>query len=442
MTARDFSWKQDSWIPISILYVFAMSILIMGSGTYNPGLRNSMMIRALGFVGRAMVFSQGDKKQDNLVRTASGTLAQVLESFAGEKVMYERDRIEAGALALLANTPQLVPLFINGPMLNGKAASSLVALSFADYQDVNLKSIAASSLPRYLVSWVEARVYEATGDVHQAKAVLASARDQASTLIALTELGFILVFIMGMLGMYFLLAGKAFGPVTPKKGGFGSPRAVAGVFAIFASVLVTVKVFGSAVLARYMSLAQASAFGYLLILAAGLLAVKYMGPTLPSDNLLNMLGFQDITWPKARVLVQGLCTALAAVFIGTVLGSGLVGNNGLDNTAALIIQSSKSDVIILVILAVVIAPVFEEALFRGFIFRRLRANYSTWGAAWLSGAIFAFAHMEPGKFIPLTVLGYVFARLYEKTGNLLTTILMHAVWNLGMLFVMLSLFYR
>jgi len=169
-----------------------------------------------------------------------------------------------------------------------------------------------------------------------------------------------------------------------------------------------------------------------------------MGAILPSDNLLSMMGLDRLTKPKLSSLFQGLCIAITAVFMATVLGSGFSNGRTLGNGSpvAVIIRSSHSDLMLLFFFAVFVAPIFEEALFRGFIFRRLRERFSTWGAAWLSGALFAFAHMDPGKFIPLMVLGYVFARLYETTGTLLTSMLLHSMWNMGMMIAMISLFYR
>ena len=89
-----------------------------------------------------------------------------------------------------------------------------------------------------------------------------------------------------------------------------------------------------------------------------------------------------------------------------------------------------------------IAPVFEEAVFRGFIFKKLRMNLSTRSAAWVSGAIFAFMHLDLSSLIPLTVLGYILARVYEASDSLLTSILLHSAWNGMELLAMISVFGR
>ena len=83
-----------------------------------------------------------------------------------------------------------------------------------------------------------------------------------------------------------------------------------------------------------------------------------------------------------------------------------------------------------VLVAVVMAPLFEEIVFRGFLFRGL-AN--SWGWAWgalASAAIFGAAHLQLDVFLPLAALGFVLAWAYKKTGSLWTCITMHALFNL------------
>ncbi len=86
-------------------------------------------------------------------------------------------------------------------------------------------------------------------------------------------------------------------------------------------------------------------------------------------------------------------------------------------------------VTLFVILAVVMAPVFEEVFFRGFLFR---AFASSWG--WLPGAavsagVFGIAHAQVDVFIPLFALGLTLAWVYKRTGSLWTSISLHALFN-------------
>lgn len=77
----------------------------------------------------------------------------------------------------------------------------------------------------------------------------------------------------------------------------------------------------------------------------------------------------------------------------------------------------------------VTAPVFEEVLYRGFLLPALSCYFPIWAAVPVSSIVFALHHMNPTGIIPLTMLGLLWAMIYKKSGNLLVTILIHAMWN-------------
>jgi len=80
--------------------------------------------------------------------------------------------------------------------------------------------------------------------------------------------------------------------------------------------------------------------------------------------------------------------------------------------------------------AVVLAPLAEEIVFRGFLFRNLRDSLGKGLAMLLSGLAFAAVHFEPTLLLPLTALGVALALLYEWSGSLYVPIAVHALWNL------------
>jgi len=84
------------------------------------------------------------------------------------------------------------------------------------------------------------------------------------------------------------------------------------------------------------------------------------------------------------------------------------------------------------ILAVVAAPLIEEPLFRGFVCRGMLAFWSRTQAVFASALLFAIVH--PGtSFPPVFVLGIVTAILYIRTRSLIPGIVLHALYNLGVL---------
>ena len=84
----------------------------------------------------------------------------------------------------------------------------------------------------------------------------------------------------------------------------------------------------------------------------------------------------------------------------------------------------------LAILAVIVAPITEEVMFRGILYPYIRhlgyRRIAMLGTAIVFGAI----HFNMMHFVPLTFLGVVLAWLYETTDNLLAPIIAHGVFNL------------
>jgi len=76
------------------------------------------------------------------------------------------------------------------------------------------------------------------------------------------------------------------------------------------------------------------------------------------------------------------------------------------------------------------APVWEEILYRGFLLAGLHATTRSFTAASLVQAIiFSAHHMSVTGALPLAVLGWTWAVLYTQSRNLLTVIVLHAMWN-------------
>ena len=94
--------------------------------------------------------------------------------------------------------------------------------------------------------------------------------------------------------------------------------------------------------------------------------------------------------------------------------------------------------LLLVTLAVIMAPVVEEIIFRGCIYRFLKSQTSLLVAQIISGCIFSIMHANLLSFVPLIFVGILLARIYEKTGSLNASIWFHALFNafsLLMLFI-------
>jgi hypothetical protein len=79
-----------------------------------------------------------------------------------------------------------------------------------------------------------------------------------------------------------------------------------------------------------------------------------------------------------------------------------------------------------VLLRVVMAPVFEEFLFRGILFGALRQRWGFWPSAALSSVIFAMLH-SPSLFVVMLIQGMILAAAYDRSKMLATPILIRAI---------------
>lgn len=79
----------------------------------------------------------------------------------------------------------------------------------------------------------------------------------------------------------------------------------------------------------------------------------------------------------------------------------------------------------------VLAPIFEEVLFRGVILKgMLNHKVNPIIAIIISALIFGIAHMNPWQFIGAGTLGAIFGFVYYRTKSLFLPILLHALNNI------------
>lgn len=78
----------------------------------------------------------------------------------------------------------------------------------------------------------------------------------------------------------------------------------------------------------------------------------------------------------------------------------------------------------------ILAPILEEVLFRGLLFRVLRKWISFAWAMLISALAFGFYHGNLVQFVYAGVCGLLFAYLYEKLGSVLFPIIAHMVMNI------------
>ncbi|MDJ0597924.1 MAG: CPBP family intramembrane metalloprotease [Crocosphaera sp.] len=131
----------------------------------------------------------------------------------------------------------------------------------------------------------------------------------------------------------------------------------------------------------------------------------------------------------------GYLVALPLVVIISLINQNIWDGQGGSNPL-LSLALEGQDIVVLAIFyftAAIAAPFYEEIMFRGFLLPSLTRYIPIWGAIGISSLLFAVAHLNLSEVLPLTVLGIVLGIVYTRSRNLLSSMLLHSLWNSGTL---------
>jgi membrane protease YdiL (CAAX protease family) len=153
------------------------------------------------------------------------------------------------------------------------------------------------------------------------------------------------------------------------------------------------------------------------------------------DKVAAYLGYR---LPRRGEIVISLAILAAMIAAGDTI-SWLAGRNIVDRFQTDIYQAARSvdQLPLLLVAIVVLIPIGEETLFRGFLIRGwLKSPRSVWPVIFVTAGLFAIIHVQYDWFLMLQVFafGVLFGWTRWATGSTLLTMLLHAVVNLeGML---------
>lgn len=181
---------------------------------------------------------------------------------------------------------------------------------------------------------------------------------------------------------------------------------------------------------------------------------------LPTMPIVLLLAIAPIFWPLAvgvgftqfrkdmgliapngvmreiGVGIVGYITGLPVLAIGIVISAalayytGMTGGHPISQEAA---NAGPGLIIMLIVMAVVWAPLAEEAIFRGSLYRHLRSKpgWANWlNASLLSSFIFAAIHPQGIVGIPVLMsIAFVLANMREMRDSIIPCIVAHALNN-------------
>lgn len=110
-----------------------------------------------------------------------------------------------------------------------------------------------------------------------------------------------------------------------------------------------------------------------------------------------------------------------------------------DSVRALRLREDVWVVALMGFAAVIVAPLCEEVVFRGYLYGVAKRYCGPFAAALGSALIFSAAHASLVALLPLALFGLLLAWLYERTGSLWAPVAAHACFNAGTVAVQLWL---
>jgi membrane protease YdiL (CAAX protease family) len=147
-----------------------------------------------------------------------------------------------------------------------------------------------------------------------------------------------------------------------------------------------------------------------------------------------LFGFDRLSFSKVFLLGLGLLLAAMPLILAssTVTSSFMRADPQQDTQPIMQLFEQSSDPgkrVPLIMLAVVIAPISEEFVFRGFLYGVLKRFAGALPALIFSALLFGLIHMHIPSLLPLFLLGCVLTLAYELSGSLLVPMTMHAFFN-------------
>ena len=184
-------------------------------------------------------------------------------------------------------------------------------------------------------------------------------------------------------------------------------------------------------------------FGYLFMAIPPLWIVYYQIKSLYGEFTLKKDYFQFNFLPVKDAIIQGTkgwLTIVPFVLLISLLMNSLIDNQNGSNPLLEIVLNNNNflSFLLLFLTTTLLAPLFEEIIFRGILLPTLSKDFGIILGIIISAFIFALAHLSLAEMPPLFVLGIGLGITRMVSGSLLSSVIMHSLWN-GLTFLNLFL---
>jgi len=184
-------------------------------------------------------------------------------------------------------------------------------------------------------------------------------------------------------------------------------------------------------------------FGYLFMSIPPLFIVYYQIKSLNGEFTFKKDYFQFNFFPIKDAIIQGIkgwLTIVPFVLVISLVMNSLIDNQNGSNPLLEIVLNNRNylSFIILFVTTTLLAPLFEEIIFRGILLPTLSRDFGIILGIIVSAFIFALAHLSLAEMPPLFVLGIGLGITRIASGSLFSSVIMHSLWN-GLTFLNLFL---
>lgn len=177
----------------------------------------------------------------------------------------------------------------------------------------------------------------------------------------------------------------------------------------------------------YQTSVAAAVYALTLLIAIGIpWILRRRKTTLVDIGLTRLPSWMDILLSPAGLVIYLLASALLIAIFSAVMP-------GFDTSQAQEVGfqnlSGQTEYLLAFLTLIVIAPVAEEILFRGYLFGKLKQYVPVWAAIIATSILFGAAHGQWNVAIDTFALSIIMCSLREVTGSIWAGILLHMMKN-------------
>ncbi len=158
------------------------------------------------------------------------------------------------------------------------------------------------------------------------------------------------------------------------------------------------------------------------------------------NNIANWLEIKNIFKSKIAKIIGISLTyyflAWPIIFLWAKIIEFLKLDNFNDsNYSKMVVEALNNNYFLIFFLAVILGPICEEIIFRGYLFKIIKIRLNNFYAIILNSFFFGIIHLELSAIIPAVILGISLSLIRLKTNNLIPSTIIHSLHNLFALIV-------